>query len=144
MCQYIFKFSVSCMLSDKKSSFRWRLVVVYSSPYDEGKPEFIDDLYMVLSMWQGPTVIGGGGFNLCRFSSDKSNDRINKKMADCFNDWVNMWGLVEINPGNRKFTWANNQRGFQLVLRLEMMSLYFTVASVNWKRRVMNVALIAL
>jgi hypothetical protein len=55
-----------------------------------------------------------------------------------------MWGLVEINPGNRKFTWANNQRGFQLVLRLEMMSLYFTVASVNWKRRVMNVALIAL
>jgi hypothetical protein len=88
--------------------------------------------------------LGGGGFNLCRFSSDKSNDRINQKMADCFNDWVNMWGLVEINPGNRKFTWANNQRGFQLVLRLEMMSLYFTVASVNWKRRVMNVALIAL
>jgi hypothetical protein len=23
---------------------------------------------------------------------------------------VNKWGLIEINPSNRKFTWSNNQR----------------------------------
>jgi hypothetical protein len=46
---------------------------------------------------------------LYRFSSDKSNGRINQKFADCFNDWVNKWGLIELNPRNRKFTWSNNQ-----------------------------------
>jgi hypothetical protein len=31
----------------------------------------------------------GGGFNLSRFSSDKINDIICQKWANCFNDWVN-------------------------------------------------------
>jgi hypothetical protein len=31
----------------------------------------------------------GGDFNLNRFSSDKSNGRINQRFVDCFNDWVN-------------------------------------------------------
>jgi hypothetical protein len=89
MCQYIFKFSVSCMLSDKKSSFRWRLVVVYSSPYDEGKPEFIDDLYMVLSMWQGPTVIGGGASTYVDFP-------LIKAMIGSIKKWLTalMTGLI--------------------------------------------------
>jgi exonuclease III len=82
---YVFKFSISCMLLDKKSNFNWRLVIVYGSPYDEGKPKFIDELHLVLSMWQGTTVLGGD-FNLCRFASDKSNDRINQKISDYFND----------------------------------------------------------
>jgi hypothetical protein len=102
-------YSVSCMLLDKKTSMSWRLVVVYGSPYDEGKPEFIDELHLVLSKWQGPTTIGGD-FNLCRFSTDKSNGRVNQKLADCFNDWITKWGLMEIDPVNRKFTWSNNQK----------------------------------
>jgi hypothetical protein len=46
--------------------------------------------------------------------SDKSNERINKKWADCFNDWINKCGLIEINPSNRKFTCTNNQRNLIL------------------------------
>jgi hypothetical protein len=34
---------------------------------------------------------------------------INQRFADYFNDWVNKWGLVELNPCNRKFSWSNNQ-----------------------------------
>jgi endonuclease/exonuclease/phosphatase family metal-dependent hydrolase len=30
-------------------------------------------------------------------------------MIDGFNYWVNKWGLVELNPVNKKFTWSNNQ-----------------------------------
>jgi hypothetical protein len=52
---------------------------------------------------------GGGGFNLSRFVFDKSNGRINQKYDDCFNDWVNRWGLLELNGVNRRFTWSNNQ-----------------------------------
>jgi hypothetical protein len=50
-----------------------------------------------------------GDFNLCRFPSDKSSGKINQKFADCFNDLINMWGLIVLNLGNRKFTWSNNQ-----------------------------------
>jgi hypothetical protein len=47
---------------------------------------------------------------LCIFASDKSNGRVNLKLVDYFNDWVNKWGLIEVNRSNRKFTWSNNQK----------------------------------
>jgi hypothetical protein len=109
----ILNYSVSCMLQDPRGSFAWKLVVVYSSPYDEGKIEFIDELHNILSRWRGPTMIGGD-FNHSRFSLDKSNGVINQRYADCFNDWVNKWGLIEVSPTNRKFTWANNQNNLIL------------------------------
>jgi hypothetical protein len=96
------------MLLDKKSSFSWKLVMVYGSPYEEGKQAFIDELHSVMAGWQGPTLIGGD-FNLIRFTSDKSNGIINHRWADAFNDWVNIWGLLELNPPNNAYTWTNNQ-----------------------------------
>jgi hypothetical protein len=81
----VLKSSVSCMLQDKKSNFCWKLVVVYGSPYEEGKADFIDELHVILASWQGPILIGGD-FNLSRFTSDKNNGRISQKWADCFND----------------------------------------------------------
>jgi hypothetical protein len=33
----ILKFTVSIMILDKRSGFNWKLVVVYGSPYEEGK-----------------------------------------------------------------------------------------------------------
>jgi hypothetical protein len=81
----ILKSSISCMVMDKSKNFSWKLVVVYGSPYEDGKVEFIDELHLVMAAWKGPVMIGGD-FNLSRFVSDKSNGRINKKWADCFND----------------------------------------------------------
>jgi hypothetical protein len=81
----VLKSSVNVILRDDRSNFSWRLCVVYGSPYEEGKMDFIDELHVVLSSWQGPTLVGGD-FNLSRFSSDKSNGRINQKWVDCFND----------------------------------------------------------
>jgi hypothetical protein len=78
-------FSVSVMLLDKKSGFSWKLVIVYGSPYEEGKQAFIDELHSVMAGCQRPTLIGGD-FNLVRFTSDKSNGIINHRWA---NDWVN-------------------------------------------------------
>jgi hypothetical protein len=109
----ILKSSVSCMLVDRRTNFSWKLVVVYGSPYEEMKMEFVDELHLVVSTWRGPMVIGGD-FNLSAFFSDKSNGRINQKWDDCFNDWINKWGLIELSFTNRKFTWANNQRNMIL------------------------------
>jgi hypothetical protein len=47
----LYRFSVSCMVQCRKNSFDWKLVVVYGSPYDEGKVEFIDELHLVLAAW---------------------------------------------------------------------------------------------
>jgi exonuclease III len=101
-------FSISYILSDKNKNFSWKLLVVYGPAYEENRVEFIDELHHVMSTWQGPILVGGD-LNMCRVAVDKSNRRINKKFADCFNDWVNRWGLIELDPSNRKYIWSNNQ-----------------------------------
>lgn len=45
-----------------------------------------------------------GDFNLVRFLADKSNSIINYRWAHAFNDWVDRWTLVELNPSNVKYT----------------------------------------
>jgi hypothetical protein len=37
--------------------------VVYGSPYEETKLEFIDELQLVMWNWEGPTLVGSD-FNL--------------------------------------------------------------------------------
>jgi hypothetical protein len=58
--------------------------------------------------WQGPILLGGD-FNLVRSIMEKSNRSISHKWADAFNDCIDKWGLVELNPSNRLYTWINNQ-----------------------------------
>jgi hypothetical protein len=56
------EFSLSCVVQNKKGGFMWKLLVVYGSPYEDKKTEFIDELHLVLAGWQGPVMVGGGGF----------------------------------------------------------------------------------
>jgi hypothetical protein len=104
----VYEFAVSCVVQDLTTKFSWNWVVVYEPAYEDRKVAFIDELHNIMASWQGPWLIGGD-FNLSRFPSDKNTRRINQKFVDYFNDWVNKWGLIELNPPNRKFTWSNNQ-----------------------------------
>lgn len=81
---------------------------MYGSPHEDGKQEFLDELDDVMSSWQGPIMIGGD-FNFVRFVSDKSNKQLDHRWADKFNDWIDKWGLLELNVTNRAFTWTNKQ-----------------------------------
>jgi hypothetical protein len=100
--------SVSSVIQEIVQNFSWKLIGVYGPAYDDKKVEFIDELHHIMSGWQGPVLVGGD-FNLRREAANKSNGRIKQHFVDCFNDWVNRWGLVKLNPSNRKFTWSNNQ-----------------------------------
>ncbi|KAJ1254666.1 hypothetical protein BS78_01G043500, partial [Paspalum vaginatum] len=93
----IMRFSISVFLTDRKTGFSWKLVVVYGSPYEEGKQEFLEELDAMVSKWNGPTLIGGD-FNLVRF-----------RWANGFNDFINKWSLIELEAENGCFTWTNNQ-----------------------------------
>lgn len=104
----LLEFTVSVMLTNKVSGFTFKLVVVYGSPYEEAKQSFLDELHKVMGAWKGPTMLGGD-FNLIRSVLDKNNGNVNFKWVDLFNDWINKWGLIELELRNRKYTWTNNQ-----------------------------------
>jgi len=59
------------MIKNSLDKFVWRLVVVYGSPYEEGKLEFLQELENILGNWDGPTVLGGD-FNLINNAREKS------------------------------------------------------------------------
>ena len=101
-------FCVSVMVKNCADNFVWRLIVVYGSPYEEGKLGFIQELETFLHNWDGPTVIGGD-FNLVSSCKDKNNGIVNLKWVDLFKDWINKFGLIELKPSNRSYTWTNNQ-----------------------------------
>uniref|UniRef100_A0ACD5Z2B2 Uncharacterized protein n=1 Tax=Avena sativa TaxID=4498 RepID=A0ACD5Z2B2_AVESA len=51
----------------------------------------------------------GGDFNLIRSPEDKSSGNIDFRWVDRFNEWVEIWALMEINLAGRAYTWGNNQ-----------------------------------
>jgi hypothetical protein len=53
-----FQFCLVMVLKNQVDEFMWKLVVVYGSPYDDYKPEFIRELHMVMGEWSGPTMVG--------------------------------------------------------------------------------------
>jgi hypothetical protein len=58
-------FSISCILNEKTQNFSWKLLVVFGPAYEKKKVEFIDELHLIMSTWQGPILIGGGGILIC-------------------------------------------------------------------------------
>lgn len=102
------KFSISYNLVMKLSGISFRFIVVYGSPYDEGKDDFISLLHSLFIDEHQPTLIGGD-FNLVRHQQDKTNGNTNHSWSDKFNAWIEIWSLLEIKMSGRQFTWANNQ-----------------------------------
>jgi exonuclease III len=54
-----FQFCAVTMVRNVRDNFVWRLIVVYGTPYEDAKVEFINELHEVMTKWQGPTVLGG-------------------------------------------------------------------------------------
>jgi hypothetical protein len=103
-----FTYCASLIVRSSKDNFVWRLLVVYGSPYDESKLEFLEELDSVLGRWQGPTLLGGD-FNLGRSQREKTNGTVNFRHMEPFNDLINRWSLIEIKDPTRTFSWSNNQ-----------------------------------
>jgi hypothetical protein len=54
-----FDYCVTVVVKNQADKFVWMLVVVYGSPYEETKIDFVNELHMVMGLWQGPTLAGG-------------------------------------------------------------------------------------
>jgi hypothetical protein len=81
----------------------WKLIVVYGSPYDEPKSEFINELHLVMGEGNDPILLGGD-FNLVRSQGEKSNGVVNFNHTSLFNEWIEKWGLMEIVDPSRLYT----------------------------------------
>jgi hypothetical protein len=66
----ILNYSASVFLQEVRTSFKWKLVVIYGSPYEEGKQEFIDEILQIMQSWKGPILLGRD-FILVRSSRKK-------------------------------------------------------------------------
>jgi hypothetical protein len=53
------RYCVVAIIKNCDDKFTWRLIVMYGSPYDSNKLEFLEELDFILSKWQGPIPIGG-------------------------------------------------------------------------------------
>jgi hypothetical protein len=58
----------------------------------------------------------GGDFNIVRAQKEKSNGVVNFKLTNCFNEWINRWGLLDIKDPTRSYFWTNNQEKPIMVL----------------------------
>jgi hypothetical protein len=85
-------------------------------------------LHKVMGSWTGPILLGGD-FNLVRSSLDKNNGQVNFRWINLFNDWVNRWGLIELELRNRKYTWTNNQENV-VIARLDRVFVSTELESV--------------
>jgi hypothetical protein len=81
----VFQYCGIATVMNTSDKFVWRVIVVYRSPYEETKVEFVEELHRVMSMWVGPTLVGGD-FNLVRNQNEKSNGSVNFRHVELFNN----------------------------------------------------------
>jgi hypothetical protein len=53
-----FKLCSTAIVRNIGDKVTWRFMAVYGSSYDEHKMDFLTQLDLVMSMWQGPTLLG--------------------------------------------------------------------------------------
>jgi hypothetical protein len=46
-----FDYCVTALVKNQIDKFIWRLLVVYGSPYEETKLDFVNELHMVMGLW---------------------------------------------------------------------------------------------
>jgi hypothetical protein len=54
---------------------------------------------------------------------------VNFNHTSKFNDWINLWGLVELKDLSRSYSWSNNQAS------PVMATLDRILASVEWEHK---------
>jgi len=95
-------------LRNRKTNFRWDLLVVYGPAQHDFSKNFLDELNSFLSNFALPCIIRGD-FNLIRCVEDKSKRQGDRNLMDTFNCFIEHNQLRELQKVGARFTWTNKQ-----------------------------------
>lgn len=86
----------------------WWLTSVYGPQDDREKVLFMEELLAIREACVGPWAVLGD-FNLILDTTDKSNDRINRRNLRLFRQTVDLLELQDIHLHGRIYTWSNER-----------------------------------
>ncbi|KAK1303617.1 hypothetical protein QJS10_CPB11g00821 [Acorus calamus] len=102
----ILNYSVSVILEDLNSHWRWVLSGVYGPNADAERESFWQELSGVKAGWNLPWCLMGD-FNITRFIEDRNREGVITGHMARFSEWIAAEGLSDISLSNHCYTWSN-------------------------------------
>lgn len=100
--------ALSVLLNHVKSGNKMVVTAVYGPSVDSEKEDFIKELYHMASLIEFPWIMAGD-FNLVRWLIDRSGSLRGFRLMDLFNEFIQKYGLVDIQLRNRLYTWSSKR-----------------------------------
>jgi hypothetical protein len=95
------EFCVHMTIRDRRTNFRWVMIIVYGPVNHELSRDFLEEIGDVHNQSVLPVLIGGD-FNLIREVSDKNSNNIDFQMMDLFNSFIGEHHLRELKRSGQK------------------------------------------
>ncbi|CAM0912939.1 unnamed protein product [Alopecurus aequalis] len=102
------EFFVSMLLTQRRTSLQWEVIVVYGPADHSRSPAFLAEVRAKVEWCTTPLVIAGD-FNLIRSPDDKSSANLDVHRMRMFNDCIADLALREIRRVGARYTWTNNR-----------------------------------
>jgi exonuclease III len=102
------RFSLSAKISLIEAAEKWWLTCVYGPQLEEEKIFFLDELRQVKNGCEGTWMVCGD-FNIIYRAHDKNNSRLNRRMMNHFQRFIDEVELLELNLHGRLYTWSNER-----------------------------------
>ena len=102
-CPLIWSYSLTAKAALLQGDKTWWITCVYGPQTDQEKLLFLDELREVRAACPGPWLICGD-FNLIYQAEDKNNHRLNRRMMNCFRQFIDELELQELPLKGRLYT----------------------------------------
>ncbi|KAK1309215.1 hypothetical protein QJS10_CPA09g00935 [Acorus calamus] len=124
----VLNFSISLLMEDTRTHWRWIWTGVYGPNADDRREEMWQELSDVKSEWNHPWCLMGD-FNITRFTKDRNREGVITRHMARFSEWVADEGLSDVPLSNQCYTWSN------LHERPSCALLDWVFLDTNWEDR---------
>ncbi|KAK1288910.1 hypothetical protein QJS10_CPB19g00866 [Acorus calamus] len=100
------RFSLSVLLEDASSGFKWCCSGIYGPQEDGERLLLWEELSAIKARWNVPTALMGD-FNIVRRAEERNHHGQTTPAMEIFFDWIEEEGLMDLPIPNHKFTWSN-------------------------------------
>lgn len=101
------QYSVSATITMREENLQWSITVVYGPQLEGDKIDFLAEIEALRPSMK-PAWMIIRDFNLIYKSSDKNNDRLNRRMMQRFGGLLDKIQVKELHLSGRRFTWTDD------------------------------------